>query len=137
MQTLLTTFARLLGRTFVHVASGPTLVDFMKPMGKAVDLKDVRATEVPYLDGPSGTGAGQTVYFETYGCQMNTNDTEIVWALLQQQGYRRTDLVEDANVILLVTCAVRDNAEKKIWNRLDTLRRLKVGRPVGCEREAL
>jgi len=109
----------------------------MKPMGKAVDLKDVRATEVPYLDGPSGTGAGQTVYFETYGCQMNTNDTEIVWALLQQQGYRRTDLVEDANVILLVTCAVRDNAEKKIWNRLDTLRRLKVGRPVGCEREAL
>uniref|UniRef100_A0A8C2SXC6 CDK5 regulatory subunit associated protein 1 n=1 Tax=Coturnix japonica TaxID=93934 RepID=A0A8C2SXC6_COTJA len=68
------------------------------------------------------------VYLETYGCQMNVNDTEIAWAILQKSGYIRTKEAEEADVILLVTCSVRDKAEQAIWNRLQHLKALKARR---------
>lgn len=49
---------------------------------------------------------------------MNTNDTEIIWAILQNVGYTKCDDIKDADVILVVTCAIREHAEDKIWNRL-------------------
>lgn len=60
------------------------------------------------------------VYHETYGCQMNINDMEIVLAIMKKAGY--TDMVEDpesAEVIFINTCAIRDNAEQKVWQRLN------------------
>ncbi|TTB41834.1 CDK5 regulatory subunit-associated protein 1 [Bagarius yarrelli] len=69
------------------------------------------------------------VYFETYGCQMNVNDTEIAWSILQKGGYRRTAEISEADVVLLVTCSIREKAEQTIWNRLKQLGVLKKKRP--------
>lgn len=66
-----------------------------------------------------------TFYVETYGCQMNVSDTEILTSILEGAGHRRVDAVEDADTILLNTCAIRDNAEARVWTRLHQLRSLK------------
>ncbi|KAM6243212.1 mitochondrial tRNA methylthiotransferase CDK5RAP1 isoform 1-T2 [Spheniscus humboldti] len=75
----------------------------------------------------SAPGTGK-VYMETYGCQMNVNDTEIAWAILQKNGYGRTKDLDEADVVLLVTCSVREKAEQAIWNRLRHLKALKARR---------
>ncbi|XP_076162048.1 CDK5RAP1-like protein isoform X2 [Ptiloglossa arizonensis] len=62
-----------------------------------------------------------TVYFAIYGCQMNVNDAEIIWSILKAHGYKKVEKLEEANIILLVTCSIRDNAEQKIWNKLENL----------------
>ena len=67
-------------------------------------------------------GVGKKLFVETYGCQMNVGDTEIVISILQQEGYRYTERIEEADVILINTCSVRDNAEQRIWGRLADLR---------------
>ena len=58
-------------------------------------------------------------YIETYGCQMNVNDTEVIFAILEKAGYTRTEDIEDADLLMANTCSVRDNAEQRIWGRLD------------------
>ena len=59
------------------------------------------------------------VYIETYGCQMNVADTEVVFSILQKVGYSRTEEISEADVIMANTCSVRDNAEQRIWGRID------------------
>ena len=59
------------------------------------------------------------VYIETYGCQMNVADTEIVFSILAKAGYGRTEDIAEADVILANTCSVRDNAEQRIWGRIE------------------
>lgn len=56
---------------------------------------------------------------------MNVNDADVVWAILQKVGYQRVLKVEDADIIMLITCAIREGAEQKIWARLHTLNKLK------------
>ena len=68
---------------------------------------------------------GKKVYVETYGCQMNVNDSEIVLGVLNAEGYIPADGPDDADVILLNTCAIRDNAERKIHERLSHLKHTK------------
>lgn len=58
------------------------------------------------------------VYFEVYGCQMNVNDAEVIWSILKSHGYRKVNDIIEANIILLITCSIRDNAEQKVWNKL-------------------
>ena len=83
------------------------------------------------------------IYIETYGCQMNLADTELVLGILTNKGYSVTNDISDANVILLNTCSVRDNAEQKIYNRLDHLKGIKRENPeavigiLGCMAERL
>ena len=60
-------------------------------------------------------GAGRKLFIETYGCQMNVGDTEIVVSLMQREGYVYTDRIGEADVILINTCSIRDNAEQRIW----------------------
>ncbi|XP_011527159.1 mitochondrial tRNA methylthiotransferase CDK5RAP1 isoform X2 [Homo sapiens] len=60
---------------------------------------------------------------------MNVNDTEIAWSILQKSGYLRTSNLQEADVILLVTCSIREKAEQTIWNRLHQLKALKTRRP--------
>jgi tRNA-2-methylthio-N6-dimethylallyladenosine synthase len=58
------------------------------------------------------------VYIETYGCQMNVADSEVVVSILFDAGYELTENIRDAGLILINTCSIRDNAEQRIWGRL-------------------
>ena len=83
------------------------------------------------------------VYIETYGCQMNVNDSEVILSILQDAGYALTESIEDADVILANTCSIRDNAEQRIWGRIDQFKIQKRNRNgvvigiVGCMAERL
>lgn len=61
------------------------------------------------------------LFIETYGCQMNVADSEVVASVMKMAGYELCESVDDADAVFLNTCSVRDNAEQKILNRLDTL----------------
>ena len=82
-------------------------------------------------------------YIETYGCQMNVNDTEVIFAILRDAGYERTESMEEAGLIMANTCSIRDNAEQRIWGRLEVFNQQKKARPgvlvgiVGCMAERL
>lgn len=52
---------------------------------------------------------------------MNVNDTEVIWSILKSHGYRKVNDIIEANIILLITCSIRDNAEQKVWNKLTDL----------------
>ncbi len=81
-------------------------------------------------------------YIETYGCQMNVADSEVVASILEASNHQHTNNRDEADLILLNTCSIRDNAEQKIWNRLEMLgRQKKNGYPkvgvIGCMAERL
>jgi len=91
-----------------------------------------------------GTEEGsKTAYIETYGCQMNFSDTEIIASVLKDMGYGFTNDELSANLVLLNTCSIRENAESKIWNRLKALHHAKKKNPgimvgvMGCMAERL
>jgi 2-methylthioadenine synthetase len=65
------------------------------------------------------------LFIETYGCQMNVNDSEVVLSILQDAGYALCEKIEEADLILVNTCSIRDNAEQRIWGRLDHFKVLK------------
>ena len=80
------------------------------------------------------------LYIETYGCQMNVADSEVVASVMQMAGYESTASLDDADAVFLNTCSVRDNAEQKILHRLDALDAIKRKRPLiigvlGCMAE--
>ena len=83
------------------------------------------------------------LYIETYGCQMNVGDSEVIFSILAKEGYGRTEDISEADVILANTCSVRDNAEQRIWGRLEQFHKQKESRPqvvvgiVGCMAERL
>ncbi|XP_043653594.1 CDK5RAP1-like protein [Drosophila teissieri] len=115
--------------TFLErIQRGPGFQDFfaVKPASRLKTVEEEPVdTSVPYLNSIDFNGNGRKVHFEVYGCQMNTNDTEVVFSILQENGYLRCHEPEEADVIMLVTCAVRDGAEQRIWNRLKHLRAMK------------
>ena len=83
------------------------------------------------------------IYIETYGCQMNVVDSEVIFSIMRKEGYERTANMDEADIILANTCSVRDNAEQRIWGRLEVFRKQKESRPgvivgiVGCMAERL
>ncbi|CAB3360477.1 Hypothetical predicted protein [Cloeon dipterum] len=109
----------------VDIKNGPGLQHFIANSVSPSTQQEIDTSEVdiPYIDNVSGDG--QKVYFDVYGCQMNVNDTEVVWSILQAKGYEKTDEVLLADVILVVTCAIREGAETKVWNQLRNYRGLK------------
>jgi len=78
---------------------------------------------------PAGTGEGRRAHVETYGCQMNVHESEIITGLLEELGYERAEVPEEADLILLNTCCVRETAEERVLGRLAQLQRLKRRRP--------
>ena len=88
-------------------------------------------------------GEGKKIFIETYGCQMNFGDSEIVVSIMQKEVYFYTEKVEEADIILINTCSIRDNAEQRIWGRLNEMRRLRRKKPsllvgvIGCMAERL
>ncbi|WP_397546187.1 tRNA (N6-isopentenyl adenosine(37)-C2)-methylthiotransferase MiaB [Rhodothermus marinus] len=85
------------------------------------DLEILDDLDAPRLTAEEAEGA-RKVYIETYGCQMNVSDSEIVAAILRAHGYGLTRDPEQADVVLLNTCAIRENAEQKVRHRLDIFR---------------
>jgi tRNA-2-methylthio-N6-dimethylallyladenosine synthase len=83
------------------------------------------------------------VYIETYGCQMNVADSEVVVSILKGAGYEPTENIKDAGLILINTCSIRDNAEQRIWGRLKAISHLKKNKNelkigiIGCMAERL
>ena len=80
------------------------------------------------------------LYIETYGCQMNVADSEVVASVMQMAGYETTESLDEADAMFLNTCSVRDNAEQKIYHRLDALDAVRRKRPLiigvlGCMAE--
>ncbi|MCL2098203.1 MAG: tRNA (N6-isopentenyl adenosine(37)-C2)-methylthiotransferase MiaB [Bacteroidales bacterium] len=85
----------------------------------------------------------KTFYIETYGCQMNVNDSEVVAAILKAADYRLTERINEADIIFINTCSIRENAEQRVWGRLDVFRLEKRRNPsllvgvLGCMAERL
>jgi tRNA-2-methylthio-N6-dimethylallyladenosine synthase len=83
------------------------------------------------------------VYIETYGCQMNVADSEVVISILCKAGYEPAENIRDAGLILINTCSIRDNAEQRIWSRLKAISHLKKQKNdlkigiIGCMAERL
>lgn len=92
---------------------------------------------------PEGANNSPKVYIETYGCQMNVNDSEVVASILIDNGFCITNNIENADVILVNTCSIRDNAEVRVLGRLDYFTHLKRGKRgilvgvLGCMAERL
>lgn len=122
------------------VATGPGLSHFLPPAAAAA----VGPTQ--WLEGTDALASGSAVatparpaarvFLESYGCQMNSNDAEVVLSVLQTAGYTRVDEPESSDVILLNTCAIRDKAEQRVWQRLAYFRSLKYAPPAGSTRRA-
>lgn len=74
--------------------------------------------ELKDVDLKSTTNQTRKLFIETYGCQMNVADSEVVASVMQMAGYEMTENIEDADAIFVNTCSVRDNAEQKIYGRL-------------------
>src|SRR6185369_11295832 len=109
------------------------------------DLVRLRVRRAPERAGdgaPAAVADGPRVYLETYGCQMNVADSDMMLGLLHGAGYARTDDPARADLILLNTCAVREKAEEKVYARASMLARHK-SRPgvvlgiTGCMAEHL
>ena len=104
-------------------------------------LEEGRQGEATVVAGP-GSG-GRKLYLESYGCQMNFSDSEIVASILADAGYQTTRDADDADLVLLNTCAIRDNAEQRVRNRLVHFKGNKAKNPslvvgvLGCMAERL
>jgi hypothetical protein len=99
-----------------------TLADFISRQRSLGDAQNSAATND--VAAPPAA-AGRRFYIETYGCQMNTSDSEIVSSVLLQAGYAAATGPDGANIVLLNTCAIRENAEAKIWQRLGHFKNLR------------
>ncbi len=102
-----------------------------------VSVDSMESTDSTILDPPAAPAPTQalaptqarSLYVETYGCQMNKADSELIVGLLAREGYRVTDQVDRADVILVNTCAIRENAEQRVLGRMSELNRFKTANP--------
>lgn len=76
-----------------------------------------------------GLGKSKKYYLKTYGCQMNEHDSENIKAILEEMGFISTDIMEDADLILLNTCAIRENAHNKVFGYVGRIKHLKETKP--------
>lgn len=105
---------------------GPSLKDARKRFKEDVHHLD-NAFEIP--PDMVGIGRGKTYYIKTYGCQANERDSETLAGILEMMGYAPNDDIKEADVVLLNTCAVRENAEEKVFGRIGYLKNIKRTRP--------
>ena len=84
-------------------------------MDKTVDAADLKSAVL----------SEKKLFMETYGCQMNVSDSEVVASVMQMAGYEMTECIEEADAIFVNTCSVRDNAEQKIYSRLQYFQSLR------------
>lgn len=105
-------------------------------------LEESRQGEAVLIDSTQHTN-GKKLYLESYGCAMNFSDSEIVASILIDKGYQTTNIEQEADVVLINTCAIRDNAEQKVRKRLQLFKGYKKSNPglvvgvLGCMAERL
>lgn len=106
-------------------------------------LKEAEACETYQTSKDSDTGKNRKLYIESYGCQMNFSDSEIVASILQKEGFDTTSDIAQADVVFLNTCSIREKAEQTVRNRLVHINGLKKHKPemlvgvLGCMAERL
>lgn len=110
----------------VYIPSNTPSLRDAKKRGKE-DVVIHRDFDIP--DEVKNIGEGRKFLIRTFGCQMNEHDTEVMSGILMQMKYTPTDNVEDADIILLNTCAIRENAENKVFGELGHLKTLKKNNP--------
>jgi len=104
-------------------------------------MDENRQGEAVQMEGKSGNG--KKLYLESYGCAMNFSDSEVVASILIDQGFTTTQNQDDADVVLINTCSIRDNAEQRVRNRLNQFNKVKREKPgmvigiLGCMAERL
>jgi tRNA-2-methylthio-N6-dimethylallyladenosine synthase len=119
----------------------------MKQIIKNIEIlaseEEKAACEVPRISVEENTGKSRKLYIESYGCQMNFSDSEIVTAIMKENGFDTTSSIDKADVIFLNTCSIRENAEQKVRNRLANFNFYKKQKPslmvgvLGCMAERL
>jgi len=103
-------------------------------------MDESRQGEAMVMEQKAGS---KKLYIESYGCQMNFSDSEIVASILNNDGYSTTDKIEDADLVLLNTCSIRDKAEQTVRKRINTFNKLKADKPemkigvLGCMAERM
>ena len=103
-------------------------------------IEEARQGEAMVLEQNAGS---KKLYIESYGCQMNFSDSEIVASILNNDGYTTTDKIEEADLVLLNTCSIRDKAEQTVRKRINTFNKLKADKPemkigvLGCMAERM
>ncbi len=109
----------------IHIVSQPSYKE-EKRRGKE-DIQVLYENGIP--DDMKQMGVGKLYNITTYGCQMNEHDTEVMRGMLEGMGYASTDDRQEADIILLNTCAIRENAEDKVFGELGHLKHLKIEKP--------
>ena len=101
------------------------------PIAQVVDPKNPNAYngEVLTLSNGSNSKSTKKMFIESYGCQMNFSDSEIVASILAEAGYQITNELNEADLILVNTCSIRDKAEQTIRKRLTTFQKVKKSNP--------
>lgn len=110
---------------FEHVYQPPSLKEAKKRGKETIKYNDDFQIEEKYRN----MGKGKTFLIKTYGCQMNAHDTEVMGGILSALGFEATDDINTADVILINTCAIRENAENKVFSEIGNLKHLKKERP--------
>ncbi len=106
------------------------------------DIDENRQGEATVIEG-STSNAGKKLYVESYGCAMNFADSEVVASILTKEGYATTGNVDEADVVLINTCSIRENAEERVRHRLTNFKKRKERQPelvvgiLGCMAERL
>ena len=95
--------------------SNPTIEGII---GASKKMHEDRQGEVIFSEFAENTEGGKKFYIESYGCQMNFSDSEIVASILSEVGYRPTRMMEAADLILVNTCSIREKAEETVRKRL-------------------
>lgn len=115
----------------------------LEGIGSHKQLDEHRQGEALDMPLAANGESGKKFYIESYGCQMNFSDSEIVASILHAEGFGLTNNYEEADLILLNTCAIRDNAEQRVRNRLKEFISVKKNKPdaligmLGCMAERL
>lgn len=112
----------------------------LENFGQNKVIDESRQGEAIVMEGGSGT---KKLYVESYGCQMNFSDSEVVASIMTKEGYSTTRNIDEADVVLINTCSIRENAETRVRNRLTEFKKRKEDQPslvvgiLGCMAERL
>ncbi|MGL4589829.1 MAG: tRNA (N6-isopentenyl adenosine(37)-C2)-methylthiotransferase MiaB [Mycoplasmatales bacterium] len=109
-----------------YFEKGPNLKEAKKRSKQDVNVIKV---ENEIFERLKGIGKYQTYHILTYGCQMNAHDTEVMAGILEELSYTNTEDINEADVIILNTCAIRENAENKVFGKVGSLKHLKQANP--------
>ncbi|HLU86388.1 MAG TPA: hypothetical protein VKZ44_01460, partial [Taishania sp.] len=106
-------------------------------------IDEGRQGEATVVESTTPSSNGKRLYVESYGCQMNFSDSEVVASIMTNEGYTTTRNIDEADVVLINTCSIRENAETRVRNRLTEFKKRKSDQPelvvgiLGCMAERL